>query len=259
MSNRNKSAAGLPFIPENPYIWSVETKHHMLDKTHKHITCEQCSVSKDGIFSSLLSAETDDLNRHKSCHQYKKHQAIFLEGSYPRGVYCVSQGKIKIYTIGDGGKEQIIHIAKAGEVIGFRAMFSGDPYKVSAATLEDAHICFVSKEDFMSMIDTNATLRNRIMQELSKELGDRAQFITNLAQKSVRERVAFALILLQNIYGNEPINLSREDMANFVGTATETLIRLLKEFREEGLIEVQTRKLTVLDQEALIRLGGSLK
>jgi CRP/FNR family transcriptional regulator len=109
------------------------------------------------------------------------------------------------------------------------------------------------------MIDTNTPLRNTIMKELSKELGDRAQFITNLAQKSVRERLAFTLILLQKVYGEEPINMSREDLANFVGTATETLIRLLKEFKEEGLIEVHTRKLTVLNQEALIRIGGAVK
>jgi len=231
----------------------------MLDKSHKHISCEQCSVRRDGIFSSLAQDEVCDLDGHRSCHFYKKNQAVFLEGSYPRGVYCVNQGKVKIYTMGDEGKEQIIHIAKEGEVIGFRAMFSGDPYKVSASTLEDANICFVGKDDFLSMIDTNTSLRNMIMKELSKELGDRAQFITNLAQKSVRERLAFALLILKNVYGNDPINLSREDMANFVGTATETLIRLLKDFKEEGLIEVQTRKLTILNYDALVRLGGGVK
>lgn len=231
----------------------------MPDKSHKHMNCEQCSAHTNGLFSGLLPADTNDLNRHKTGHFYKKHQAIFLEGSYPRGVYCVNHGKVKIYAIGDGGKEQIIHIAKAGEVIGFRAMFSGDPYNVSAATLEDAGLCFIGKEDFLSVIDSNTTLRNRVMQELSKELGDRAQLITNLAQKSVRERLAFSLVMLQKIYGEEPINLSREDLANFVGTATETLIRLLKDFREEGWIDVQTRKLVILDPEALVRLGGTGK
>lgn len=231
----------------------------MLDKSYKHIHCEQCSVRKEGLFANLLSEEVSDLNAHKACHFFKKNQAVFLEGSYPRGVYCVNHGKVKIYAIGDEGKEQIIHIAKEGEVIGFRAMFSGEPYKVSAATLEDANICFVGKDDFLNMIDTNTTLRNMIMKELSKELGDRAMFITNLAQKSVRERLAFALIILKNVYGDDPINLSREDMANFVGTATETLIRLLKDFKEEGIIEIQTRKLFILDNDALIKIGGAVK
>jgi CRP/FNR family transcriptional regulator len=106
------------------------------------------------------------------------------------------------------------------------------------------------------MMDSNPTLRNGIIKELSKELADRAEFITNMAQKSVRERLAFALILLMDVYDDEPINLSREDMANFVGTATETLIRLLKDFKEEGLIEVQTRKMIVLDAKKLVDIAG---
>jgi CRP/FNR family transcriptional regulator len=141
-------------------------------------------------------------------------------------------------------------------MVGFRAMFSGDPYNVAAETLEESNICFIAKDDFLNMMDTNITLRNGIIKELSKELSDRASFITNMAQKSVRERLAFALILLKGVYEPEPINLSREDMANFVGTATETLIRLLKDFKEEGLIEVQTRKMVVLDAKKLMDIAG---
>ncbi|NBV07958.1 MAG: Crp/Fnr family transcriptional regulator, partial [Flavobacteriia bacterium] len=127
---------------------------------------------------------------------------------------------------------------------------------VSAETLEDCNICFIRKEDFMSMMDTNPMLRNGILKEISTELADRADFITNMAQKSVRERLAFALLMLMDIYEDEPINLSREDMANFVGTATETLIRLLKELKTEGLIEIQTRKITVLDRKKLLDIAG---
>ena len=135
-------------------------------------------------------------------------------------------------------------------------MFSGEPYKVAAETLEESNICFIAKDEFLSLMVTNTTLRNGIIKELSKELADRAEFITNMAQKSVRERLAFALVILSGIYENEPINLSREDMANFVGTATETLIRLLKDFKEEGLIEVQTRKLTVIEPNRLLDIAG---
>jgi CRP/FNR family transcriptional regulator len=105
-------------------------------------------------------------------------------------------------------------------------------------------------------MDSNPTLRNGIIKELSTELADRANFITNMAQKSVRERLAFSLLLLMDIYMGEAINLSREDMANFVGTATETLIRLLKDFKEESLIETQARKITVLDRNKLMLIAG---
>jgi CRP/FNR family transcriptional regulator, polysaccharide utilization system transcription regulator len=135
-------------------------------------------------------------------------------------------------------------------------MLSGEPYKLSASALEDANICFVSKDDFLNMLDTNTGLRNAVLKELSKELGERAIFITNLAQKSVRERLAYSLLLLGDIYGEDPINLTREDLANFVGTATETLIRLLKDFKEEALIDVQTRKVFITNKEALLQLAG---
>ncbi|MCE2682622.1 MAG: Crp/Fnr family transcriptional regulator [Flavobacteriia bacterium] len=190
------------------------------------------------------------------CNYYKKNQPLFIEGSFPRGVFCLNQGKVKVFTRGDEGKEQIIHIAKAGDVIGFRSMFSGEPYKVSASTLEESNICFIGKDDFLLMMDNNPTLRNGIIKELSKELGDRAQFITNMAQKSVRERLAFSLLILADIYGEEEINLTREDMANFVGTATETLIRLLKDFKEDQIIEIHTRKLLIVNRDKLLRIAG---
>lgn len=228
----------------------------MLDKSHKHVSCATCGARKSSLFGSFCDHEVSVVDESKSCSFYKKSQPLFIEGSFPRGVFCLNQGKVKVFTRGDEGKEQIIHIAREGEIIGFRAMFSGEPYKVSATTLEECNICFIGKEDFLSMIDTNPTLRNGIMKELSKELGDRAIFITNMAQKSVRERLAFALLILGDIYGDEQINLTREDMANFVGTATETLIRLLKDFKDEGMIEIHTRKLEIIDKEKLLDLSG---
>ncbi|MDP4684209.1 MAG: Crp/Fnr family transcriptional regulator [Crocinitomicaceae bacterium] len=228
----------------------------MLDKSHKHVSCATCQARKNSLFSANFDENLSHLEEHKSCSYFKKNQPLFIEGSFPRGVYCLNQGKVKVFARGDEGKEQIIHIAKEGEIIGFRAMFSGDMYKVSATALEDANICFISKDDFLDMIDTNPTLRNGIMRELSKELGDRAIFITNMAQKSVRERLAAALIILDDVYSGEQINLTREDLANFVGTATETLIRLLKDLKEEGVIDIHTRKLEIIDKDKLMKIAG---
>jgi CRP/FNR family transcriptional regulator len=106
------------------------------------------------------------------------------------------------------------------------------------------------------MVDTNPSLRNGIMKELSIELAERATFVTNMAQKSVRERLASSLVILNNIYTNEMINLSREDLANFVGTATETLIRLLKDFKDEELIKTHARKIEILNKDGLLKVAG---
>ena len=229
----------------------------MLEKSHKHVTCENCLTRHDSLFKSFCDGEVDGLNEMKSCAFFKKNQPLFLEGSIPRGVFCLNSGKIKIFARGEEGKEQIIHVASDGDVVGFRAMFSGEPYKVSATTLEECNICFIGKEDFLNLVDTNVTLRNGIMKELSSELAERATFITNMAQKSVRERLAAALLLLQDIYKKEMINLTREDLANFVGTATETLIRLLKDFKEENIIRTYARKIEIIDSEKLHKIAGS--
>ena len=228
----------------------------MTEKSPKATIASHADAWKTGIFSNLSPEEIKALEARGSSVIYPKNRIVFTEGSYPKGVFYISRGKVKVYAIGNEGKAQIIHIAKAGEVIGFRAMFSEDSYKVSASTLEEADIDFIERSEFMKMMDDNKELRNSVIRELAKELGDKALFITSLAQKSVRERLAWSLLNLEEVYTDEPINLSREDLANFVGTATETLIRLLKEFREEGLIHIQTRKLTILDRAKLNKLAG---
>jgi CRP/FNR family transcriptional regulator len=228
----------------------------MLVKSYKHITCSTCLAKSNSLINKLNETEQAELEESRGCSYYKKQDALFVEGSYPRGVFCLNHGKVKVFARGDEGKEQIIHIAKPGEIIGFRAMLSGDPYRVSAETLEECAVCFIAKDYFFKMIDTNSEFRNEIIKGLSKELGERAVSITDMAQKSVRERMAASLLQLQDIYGEDPINLSREDLANFVGTATETLIRFLKEFKEEGLIEIQTRKVFILNSAKLHQLSG---
>ncbi|MDG1741440.1 MAG: Crp/Fnr family transcriptional regulator [Crocinitomicaceae bacterium] len=209
------------------------------------------------LFDTFCTTDVGRLNKIKSCSYFKKNQPLFIEGSLPRGVYCLNQGKVKIFARGEEGKEQIIHLASSGEIVGFRVMFSGETYKVSATTLEESNICFISKNDFLDLVDTNPTLRKGIMQELSRELAERATFITNLAQKSVRERLASALVLLDDIYENEMVNLTREDLANFIGTATETLIRLLKDFKEENLVKTHARQIEILDRERLLYIAGA--
>lgn len=228
----------------------------MLIHSHKHVSCDKCKSRKDSMFSQFNCEETSGLNAVKTCAFYKKKQPLFLSGSLPRGVYCLNEGKVKVFSIGEQGKEQIVHIAKEGEIIGFMSMLSGEPYQVFAETLEDCNICFIAKEEFLNMIDTNQLLRNNVMQKLSKELNARTKLLTNMAQKSVRERLAFSLIYLDKLYNGEAINLSREDLANFIGTATETLIRLLKEFKDEAMIEIHTRKLLLLNREELLRIAG---
>jgi CRP/FNR family transcriptional regulator len=229
----------------------------MLEKSHKHVSCETCLVREISLFKSLTGDEITHMDNQKVCSYYKKNQPLFIEGTFPRGVFCIHSGRVKIFTIGESGKEQIIHIAKAGEVVGFRTMFSDEPYKLSATAIEECNICLIKREDFLDYLQKKPELMHSVLKNLSMELGQRAVFIKNMAQKTVRERLASVLLILEEVYEGEMINLSREDLANHVGTATETVIRLLKEFKDDNLLEIHVRKIEILNKGALEREAGN--
>lgn len=208
------------------------------------------------MFKTLDIESLSFLENNKVCQSFKKNKPLFVEGSYPTGVFCITKGKVKVFTLGESGKEQIIRIASDGDVVGFRAMFSEEPYKLSATTLEECNICFIKISHFMEQIHEHPELLQAVLKEISKESGERAMFIKTMAQKTVRERIAIVLLVLEDIYKEDPINLSREDLANFVGTATETTIRILKEFKEDELIEINGRKIILNDTNGMKKEAG---
>lgn len=228
----------------------------MLNRPQSTINNEGNKLNGNSLFYLLHSDDALRIKNEKATSFYKKNQPLFIEGSYPRGVFCIISGKVKVFSTGETGKEQIIRIAGAGDVVGFRALFSEEPYRLSATTLEQSSIFFIKIEDFLELVHSQPELLQAVLRELSKESGERADFIKAMAQKTVRERLAIVLLVLESIYKDDLINLSREDLANFVGTATETLIRLLKDFKDENLIEVQGRKIKLIDVDKIYQESG---
>lgn len=229
----------------------------------EELECKNCAVRDKSLIGGMCTKSVDELNKNKSCTVYKKNQVVFHEGTRPLGVFCINQGKIKVYKTGAEGKDQIIQILKSGDLMGYRAMLSEDQYPVSAETLEETTICFIPKSDFLQVLNEDSGFSRTILKSMSKDLGAMADSLTNLAQKPVRERLAGALLMLKDTYGMDgvedgpvEINLTREDLANIVGTATETLIRLLHDFKEENLIVTQGRKIKVLEPKKLVRIAN---
>ena len=218
-------------------------------------TCPYCLEHIEEILSGVHELRPIDKNGDINYKSFNKGDVLFSEGGIPRGVFFLHSGLIKIIKYGIEGKEQIIEIAKAGDLVGFRAMLSDKTYNVDAEMLEDASIGYIQKSDFLKEINNNEKLRNTVIRVLSKELQDRADLLTTMAQKTVRQRTALALILLDDIYKGTPINLSRDDLANFVGTATETVIRLLREFKKDNILDIHGRKINILNIEHLIALS----
>lgn len=225
-------------------------------------SCESCPNRINSIFCKAKEEYINQISFQKICNTYKKGQVLFNEGSYPFGVYCINNGKIKLSHAGDDGKEQIIRLLKAGDIVGYRALLSGDRYSASAVALEDTQICFIPKDLFVSVLKQDPALAFEMMKMLSDELHRAEMKLTNLAQKPIRERLAETLLFIKETYGFEEdgitlnVRLSREEIANLVGTATESAIRLLSEFKKEGMVELDGKKIKILKQQLLVKTAN---
>jgi CRP/FNR family transcriptional regulator len=229
-------------------------------KKNIKIPCTLCPGKEHSLFADLPREDLDTLSQHKTCIRYKKGQTLFYEGTRPMGLFCINSGKVKVYKISSEGKEQILKLAKPGDFLGYRALISEEFYNSSATVIEEGAMCYVPKSDFLEILQKNPTFFRKMAKRVAHELGLMEQMLVTIAQKSVRERLAATLIMLKETYGMEgdesdliDIALSREDLANIIGTATETVIRLLSDFKTQKLISLQGKKIKVLDHKGLIR------
>lgn len=230
-------------------------------KKNIRIPCTLCAGEEHSLFSELHKEDLEVLSLHKTCIRYKKGQTLFYEGTRPMGLFCINSGKVKVYKISSEGKEQIIKLCKPGDFLGYRALLSEEFYNSSATVIEEGAICYIPKTDFLNILQTNPLFFRRMAKRVAHDLGVMEQKLVTIAQKSVRERLAATLIMLKETYGMEDkdesdlidIALSREDLANIIGTATETVIRLLSDFKTQKLIALQGKKIKVLNPKGLVR------
>lgn len=190
------------------------------------------------------------LSDNRELRHYKKKDLIFREGENPRWLYFVEAGKVKIFKTSDDGRELIVKVAQTGDFLGFLALFKEDAYPESAAALEDCSIKLVPKQDFGALVFGNRDVNARFIKMLANHIAEREQQLIELAYNSVRKRVATALVKLCEQSG-PVIHLLREDLAALAGTAKETLIRTLTDFKNEGLVEITDGVVTVLKLEKL--------
>ena len=231
-------------------------------KTHLLINCgDECRIRSESVFEHLTKGELDKLNSEKTADIYKRGTIIYNEGSRITGCYCIFSGIIKIYKTGIDGKEQIIRFARQGDLIGFRSVLSKELACTTAKVIEDATACFIPADTFIDLIKSNGNFSLELLQLTCRELGEANEYITDIAQKTVRERLAEILIRLENDFGLDKykvlqILLTREELANIVGTATESVIRLLSEFKQDNLIDLNGRKITILNKSGLTRIAN---
>ncbi|WP_408098045.1 Crp/Fnr family transcriptional regulator [Peredibacter sp. HCB2-198] len=228
----------------------------------KSFGCENCASRDQGIFCELSKHALEGISTAKFMNQYKKGETIFHEGNHPQGLYCINSGKIKISKIGPEGKESIVRIAAPGDVLGHRSLFSNEAYTATATVIEDATICFLEKKLIHKTLQAEPSVALKLIQKLSKAMGEAEDRGASLAHKSVKARLAELLISLKHKHGVDEnkrtrldIKLSREEMASMIGTANETVIRFMSEFKSDGLIAQEGKVIYILDEESLMALA----
>lgn len=222
---------------------------------------EETNLSEFKFFKHLNEDEIGRLDADKTCHTYKKGNVIYREGSRLTGFFCVTKGILKIYKTGIDGKEQIIRFVKKGDIIAFRSLLSQELACTTAKVIDDAVLCHIPYQTLLYLLQNNWKFSHWMIQILCRELREANDYITDIAQKTVRERLAEILLLLKDNFdvsddNTLQITLTREELANMVGTATESVIRLLSEFKQDGLIDLKGRKIKLLDIPMLRRLAS---
>lgn len=221
--------------------------------------CEQCIIKQ---FNSLKSLTKEDLVRISSCKTtifVKKGDVIFNEGEAVNGVYCIKEGICKLSKLSANGKDQIVKIVVKGDLLGYRSLVLDQASNLQATALIDMRVCFIPRTEIIKDLHSNPKFSFDILKEMANSLKESDNVIVNMAQKSVRQRLAETLIYIHNSFGVNSdktlsVLLSREDLANLVGTATESAIRVLSQFKKDGLISMVGKKIKIDDIEGLKRI-----
>lgn len=232
---------------------SVE-KQNLIEENLKQI------FNEDFLMEMLSAEDFQNYNSVKQILKFHKGDTIFEDGDNSKGVYFIKKGTAKLAKQGVYGKEQILRFIKEGDLIGYRSLLCGENFQAKGEAMTEVEALFLPSEFFLHLLEVYPKLSFVMLQKIAFELGESSNTVTFLAQKTVRERLAEILLLLEQKLGTDPegfikISLTREEIANIIGTATESAIRLISEFKQDELIEVEGRNIKIIHHEKLRKLG----
>lgn len=179
---------------------------------------------------------------------------IYNEGDYPKRLFFVVEGKVKVYKTNELGKEYIVEILKEGDFLGYHSLIKDENYFDSAAAMEDSLISYIPKEDFFLLLHGSRDFSAHFIKMLADNVLDKEERLLSLAYNSIRKRVAETLVELHEKEGKTQFSILRDDLAGLVGTAKESVIRTLTDFKQEKLIDIQNGTITILNVNRLARI-----
>lgn len=201
----------------------------------------------------------EELIADRSVNKYKKKQLIFSEGNRPTCLYYILKGKVKTFKSNDDGKELVMGLYKEGDFIGHIALLEGTNYKETAEAIEETELSIIPKEDFDILINNNHQVGLKFIKMLAKNISENETQLLGMAYNSLRKKVAESLVALEKKYNTKKedrfsIEISRDNLATIAGTATESLIRTLSDFKSEKLIDINNGSITLVNQRKLENL-----
>lgn len=198
-------------------------------------------------------ADFNELSHDRKEKTFNKKEVIYSEGDFANYIYFIISGKVKSVKLDELGKELVIDIHQTGDFIGYMTLLEDDEYNESAIAMENTRLAVIPKNDFRTLITKNRDVAIRFIKMLSGSVKEKEARLLQLAYTPVRERVADVLLKLAQKEGNNAkgLKVSREDLANMVGTAKESLIRVLSEFKKSNLIQSEGTELHIKDEAAL--------
>lgn len=217
--------------------------------------CENCIIRQFNSLRAMNREELKKVSDSKITKTVKKGEPLFEEGDKLNGVYCVRNGVSKMSKLSPNGKDQIVKLATKGEVMGQRSVIAEEHANLSAVAVSDMEVCFIPKESITSTLHTNPNFTLEVLRHMAHDLREADDVIVNMSQKTVKQRIAEAFLYLQNFgvddEGYFVLTLSREDIGNVVGTATESAIRIISEFKKKGFIKASGKRLGIADERKL--------
>ena len=221
--------------------------------------CENCIIRQFNSLRAMSKEELKKVSDSKISKKLKKGEALFQEGEKLDGVFCVRDGVSKLSKLSANGKNQIVRLASKGEVMGQRAVIAEESTNLSAIAVSDMEVCFIPKEIISNTLNSNPNFAVEVLRHMAHDLKEADDVIVNMSQKTVKQRMAEVFLYLKKNYGEDKegfltLTLSREDYSNVVGTATESCIRIISEFKKKGFIKTSGKKIGVVDERKLLDL-----
>lgn len=218
--------------------------------------CEQCIIRELNALKALTKEELIRISNCKTSKTIQKGEVLFNEGEHINGVFCIKSGVCKVSKMSENGREQIINLMKRGDLLGERSLISNEVANLKATAVNKMQVCFIPKHEIVRDLQQNHEFSMSFLRNMALTLKTNNNTIVEMAQKTVKQRLAHALLYLFEEFGTDEdgalnIHLTREDIANIIGTATETTIRLLSGFKKKGLIQLKNKAIFVLDKNEL--------